>query len=762
MGAAAQSGFAVAPGVHISDSTVGRDVNITIGDPSVYEAQGRDAFLARAVAASDSRVERRRIGAGLDDDQVARIRHFFPHVPHKLSTLPSGQFVVLTGALGAGKSDIAEGWIRSATELAQSNPDAPLPLWVAIDDLESSLEVHVQKEVGLLALETLGADIVIDGLDQRADRADRTIGYADLLTRRWPRSRVLLTSRGTHRVGDSRLVRVDPLSKSYGRKLVGLIAGKTQLGDLRPEIEEALERPLFALLIGQLAGTQELTTMTEVIEGVIRRIVARENNDLYSHLRHLAVQAVTTARPVDPESFTDFDTASQLRDSPFLTATAQGLSFSLATFEQWFASRAVLEGAVPLDDILTGLPSFDRWKYVLSMVLASGAPSRVDPAMATIARWNPGAIAWIINDTESAGLNRYRENQPTDSQQQMGYRLRFALEAMIDGLGPLSAAFTPFAVSGLRSLDDFSLRLEYGGDRVDITWLISKQIPDDLLPPVIDSSVQMSMDRSFFIETAAMPASRNWVWATARNILANDLSERMTAVAIRAASQHDGIVRREMQDLLTRSVQYPSDLKDIGRGLYGSIYPLPDVSPGLNGWPGFSIESMARRVRAVVEAAIQCYIEICESVAPKFGDTLAHRGMMPFEYYGAMSFGGATSGGLFSLGPAEPGIRWLLRPVGMPLPNGERRGQNSVNISVNDESRSEEIREDREAFGDAYFQYIANTPGLKPFSDSFSMSSGRFDLIDKKPATHIAVGWLWDDLKNLKWVTGLKSRDTTE
>ncbi len=744
------------------DTTVGGGVSITFGDPSIYEAQGRDEFLSRALAASDSRIERRRIGAGLDDVQAARIRNLLPQVPYKLRTLPSGQFVILTGALGAGKSDIAEGWFRIATEVAQSNLDAPLPVWVSIDELESSLAVHVQKEVGLHALETLGADIVIDGLDQRADRADRTVAYADALTRRWPRSRVLLTSRSTHRVGDSRIVRVDPLSKSYGRKLVGLVAGKTQLGDLRPEIEEALERPLFALLIGQLAGSQELTTMTEVIDGVIRRIVTRENSDLYSQLRHLAVQTVTTAGPVDPESFTDFNTAAQLRDSPFLTATAQGLSFSLATFEQWFASRAVLEGAVPLDDILTGLPSFDRWKYVLSMVLASGAPSRVDPAMATIARWNPGAIAWIINDTESAGLNRYRENQPIDSQQQMGYRLRFALEAMIDGLGPLSAAFTPFAVSGLRSLDDFSLGLEYGGDRVDIRWLISKQIPDDLLPPVIDSSVQISMDRSFFIETAAMPASRNWVWATARNILANDLSERLTAVAIRAASQHDGIVRREIQDLLTRSVQYPSDLEDVGRGLYGSIYPLPDVSPGRNGWPGFSVESMARRVRAVVEAAIQCYVEICESVAPNFGDALAHRGMMPFEYYGAMSFGGATSGGPFSLGPAEPGIRWLLRPVGVPLPNGERRGQNSVNITVNDESRSEEIRDDREAFGDAYFQYIANTPGLKPFSDSFSMSSGRFDLIDKKPATHIAVGWLWDDLKNLKWVSGLQSRDTTE
>ncbi len=344
----------------------------------------------------------------------------------------------------------------------------------------------------------------------------------------------------------------------------------------------------------------------------------------------------------------------------------------------------------------------------------------------------------------------------------MGSRLRFALGAMLDGLGPLSAAFTPFWVTGLHSLEHFSLRLEYGGGRVSTTWLISNQVPDNPLQPLFDASVEISTNRSIFIDTAEMPASRNWVWATARNLLADDLSDRLTTVAIRIASQHHGVVQREADDLHRRNVSDPTDLGDIGRGLYGSLYPLPDVAPGPNGWPGFSLESVAERVRAVIEAAIQCYIEICESVAPNFGDTLAHRGMMPFEYYADMSYRGSDSSGPFSLGPAEPGIRWLLRPIGTALPNGQRHGNNSVNITINDETRSTEIRDDRQAFGDAYFEYIANTPGLEPFSDSFSISSGRFDIIDKKPATHIAIGWLWDDLKNLKWVSGLKPNDKIE
>lgn len=761
MGAAASGGSAAAPRIEVTGNKVGGDLSITLGDPSVYESMSRTQYLSRALATSDSRIERRRTGAGLDETQVERVRQLRPQLPLRLKALQSGQFVVLTGPLGTGKSDIAECWFRDAAKLAQYKHDAPVPVWILIDDLESSLEVHVQKEVGLPALETLGADIVIDGLDQRADRAERVVGQADSLIRRWPRSRVVLTSRATHGVSSSIVIEVEPISRAYGRRLVELVAGTTQLPDMRPEIEEALERPLFALLVGQQAASETLTTMTEVVEGVVRRIVNGESKDHYRYLRQLAVQTVVTGRPVDPEGFIDFDVAAELRDSPFLTETSQGLSFSLATFEQWFAARAVLEEAVGLDQILQDLVSFDRWKYVLSMVLASGEPSRVDPAMATVARWNPGAIAWIINDTESAGLYRSPQVSPLDSWQDVATRFRFALEALLDGMGPLSIAFTPFWLNGVNSLEHFSLALEYGGGRVTTTWLISNEVPDSPLPPVI-SRDQISSKRSVYMDMAQMPFSRNWVWTSARNLLADDLKDRFTTVAILVAAQKDGIVRREVEDLRERQVRNPADLDDLGRGLYGSLYSLPDVRPAGYGWPGFSLEAMSRRIRAVVEAAIDCYVELCDSVAPNFGDTLAHRAMMPFEYYGNIRYGGSSERGPYNLGPATAGIHWLLKPTGTALPNGERHGRNSVNITVNDRSRTEEINDDRQLFGDAYFQYVANTPGIEPFADSFSVSSGQFDLIDKKPATHIAVGWLWDDMKNLKWVSGLKPPDKTE
>lgn len=753
--------------MQFNDSTVGGDVTITFADQSVYEASGRTEYLSRALAASDSRIERRRAAAGLDEAQIARIQGLMPSVPSELSAMPSGDLVVLTAPLGAGKSDIAEGWLRTAIGLAQTKVDAPIPCWVPIDELEQSFELHLRKEVGLQALENLGADIVVDGLDQRADRAETTVRQAISLTKRWPRCRVVLTSRASHGVAESRHVEVKPLSKAEGQQLVGLVAGVARIGNLSPQIEKALERPLFALLVGQQSTVEQLTTVTEVIEGVVRKIVSTEDQALYQDLRRLAVETLTSGSPVDPEAFTDFTVASRLRESPFVTATPQGVSFSLATFEQWFAARAILDGAVDLGDVLRDLVSFDRWKYVLSMVLASGEPSRVDPAMATLARWNPGAISWVINETEAAGLSRNRVDVSGEDWQEVGSRLRFAVASLLDGLGPLSAAFGPFRVFGLDSLGQLSLAVQIGGGNVTTTWLISNQIPSEPLPAVTNGNpMPTTPRRSMIMENAAVPLGRNWVWPAARRIIASDISECFTNLAIGIAAQEDGIVRSELKDLIRRkALPYPTNFDEVADGLYGSVYPPPDLPPGRSGWSRFSVEGMTKRFTAVIYAAIDCYEELCARVAPNFGDTLTHHGLMPFEYDANINFSAPSDDeplSLGSIGPPESGLRWLLRPTGTPLPNGKRNGKNSVHLTVNDRSRDAEMMDNYDALAEAHFSYIANTPGLQPFSGSFSVSSGRFNLGDKKPATHLALGWLWEDLVNLKWAKGFMPTDNTE
>jgi hypothetical protein len=313
-------------------------------------------------------------------------------------------------------------------------------------------------------------------------------------------------------------------------------------------------------------------------------------------------------------------------------------------------------------------------------------------------------------------------------------------------------------------LEHLSLAVEAWGSTVRTTWMISNQYPDHPLPPVVDGKAARERGpRSIFMKSASVPLSRNWVWTTARNILQSDLSENFTDLAIEIASKSNGIVRREREDSRVRDTMDPTDIDSLGRALYGNLYPLPDA--GLappEQWPGFSVEAITSRIYAVTEAAMECYIELCNSVAPNFGDTLAHHAMMPFEYYGNLLYSGKSDHGLYAIGPSTAGMQWLLRPIGVPLPNGERAGKNSMSLTVNDEAREQEIEDNRDSFGEAYFAYIATTPGLEPFADSYSVTSDRFDLVDKRPATHMALSWLWADLMNLKWVRDFMPPDKTK
>jgi hypothetical protein len=164
---------------------------------------------------------------------------------------------------------------------------------------------------------------------------------------------------------------------------------------------------------------------------------------------------------------------------------------------------------------------------------------------------------------------------------------------------------------------------------------------------------------------------------------------------------------------------------------------------------------MHRRVVAVASAAMQCYLEMTSVVAQRFGDTLGHRGLMPVQFYGVMSYRPVPPTGALLLLPQEPGGRWLLKPAGIRQANGDRVGDNSVSITVNDEARAAEILDHKDLLYSEFLRYLDVFPAYAPFSGAFRITSGQIDVLRTRPATRIALQWLWDDLSELGWVSGL-------
>jgi hypothetical protein len=54
-----------------------------------------------------------------------------------------------------------------------------------------------------------------------------------------------------------------------------------------------------------------------------------------------------------------------------------------------------------------------------------------------------------------------------------------------------------------------------------------------------------------------------------------------------------------------------------------------------------------------------------------------------------------------------------------------------------------------------FLSYVNRFPAIAPFT-VLSITSGQINVLQSRPATRMALGWLWDDLAKLGWVQGPK------
>ncbi|MGC4990521.1 hypothetical protein [Nocardia salmonicida] len=716
----------------------------------------RGEYLLRLREASRSRREIRRTGVGLTAEQVDRSLKMPVGVPAELiAEFPTGQMRALIGPLGSGKSDIAEQWHLGIIDEAEANENARVPVWVSVRDVTTTLQDLVLTQLREDSeLERMGADVVVDGLDERTETAPQIIQLAAGFVSRWPKSRILLTSRSREGIPQRQRVDVPSLSDFEATRLMQAVAGGP-VGRLNDALAEAVQRPLFALLVARHASAASgVTGVPELIDLVVDEVVTRVGYDLYEQLQRLAVETIRGGRPVNPERFTTPDVAARIRASPIVSVNDRTCAFSLATFEQWFAAKALLHGAVSVEDILVSLRTFDRWKYVLALVLAAGEPERADPVIAAVARWNPGALSWLIRESRTGGLSRHRPDFGPEDWETIGYRLRDVAVAMLEGLGPLAAATYPVKIGGSPDLSTITVAVGSGSTKLALAWLVSDEDPEEPLGPVAALPLR-SVERSIYLRIELLTTGVNWVWEVMQRHLASDLDGSLDATVRQLAAQAEGVVRAEALEeaRLSRAAwSFPSDEP---ADSVAPLYPLPDRPRSYQEpWGYYSPETMRQRVQQVIEATLRCYRQLCETLVPRFGDTLGHRALMPVQFYGNVGYNpDREKSGISYPGPSEPGLSWLLKPLGTPTPDGRRHGSDRVSLTLNDENRAKEIRDDdRDTLYRSYADYFEAQPALEPFRPNFSRHSGRYDILAQHPATNLALKWLREDLKKLGWL----------
>lgn len=592
------------------------------------------------------------------------------------------------------------------------------------------------------------------------------LSQASAFVLRWPRCRVLLTSREMpvemlKSAFDTQLqIRVNELSKPQAEQIIKTVAG-SDIGDLGEQLEEAITRPLFAVLVGRHAGAlRGATSISELIDLVVADVVDAEGYEHYSELRTLAVESVRAGRAVDPTSFTTTDVAAKMRRSPLVSSDGRRCSFALATFEQWFAAKALLEGEVLPTEILTSLRSFDRWKYVLAIVLAAGETGRADELMAAVARWNPGAASWVVSEARRGGLSRPLPNLSSGDWEQIGDRIRLATLAWLDGLGPvLAQVFFPFQ-HGCTQFDETTVAVSVDGpSQVSIGWMASRAGGAEPLPPVIELS-RAPRKVTQVLRNGPVSGGENWVWNRTLKELANDITGAFVKIFVGGGQQFPGVAQDEKRDLEAASEAWQAAVEDPTRQtswkIENPLYPYPDIGPTpANPFGAFEVDTMAQRVKAVAEAAMTCYLELSDVLLPNFGDTLARRGLMPAEFFGVMRYLPSEPRSPYAFfGPCEPTVSYLLKPLQPSQGHSERPAANRVSLTVNDD-RHQQIMDDKDALYAEFRTYLESKPEYAPFAGAFTITVGRLDVLGKTPATRLAIAWLWDDLKRLRFVDGM-------
>ena len=549
-----------------------------------------------------------------------------------------------------------------------------------------------------------------------------------------------------------------PLSGAQATRLMETVAGR-RVPRLGKQLESAVRRPLFALLAAQHAAAAEgVTGVPEIIDRVVADVVSRENFNLFTQLRALAVQTIRAGGPVDPAGIAPADIAAKIRNSPLVATTGRKCGFALATFEQWFAAQAILDDVVGMDEVLASMETFNRWRYVLAIIAATADPARADKVMAALARWNPGAASWVVNETRAGGLTRAFPDVGPQDWESVGLRMRTATQAWLEGLGPLANCFWAARAFGV-DFDDVAVAVGISGYHLRVWWLLRNETSDRPLPAVVEESVLGPglPRRSHHMVRFDVPTAINGIWEITRDYLAGDLTSSFVGRALELGRQHDGVAREEARVLRAAMLA----MQNAPPGFTGNLdierlYPAADIEPSqTHRFGGYTTEAMYRYAVAVIEAAMRCYLELSACVTPRFDRTLALRGLMPAEFFGTMFYDPDRERDPYEYyGPREPGFSWLFRPLGGNAGSDIRPEDNRISLIINDEARADEITKNKSLHYASFRRYVEANPVYEPFARSFMSTHGRMHMFDRTPASRLAIGWLWEDLKALGFLKG--------
>jgi hypothetical protein len=693
----------------------------------------------------------------------------------------------------------------------REDPGAPLPAYLEAWEVEGRLRdavVEKTRSLGGSAGQAArrGAYVLVDGAEEEGGSlAKRLVREARVLAGTWQNTAVVVAGRPLPELADDReRVQMPGLSEAGSLALIeGVLGEKLAAATTHrwPEsVREAIRRPLFAVLVAndlRARASYNPRSTGEMLSGLAERALgssADAGRDRWLLRLFAAVTIDGGGAPVPREEAGTREEVARMLDTGLISRRGDAVSFSLRILAEWFATQALEHGMVDIGEIASDPARLERWRYPLAMAVGSFGHERVGALLRPIVTAAPAFASQLLEASIEKGVVSFRLGRegPPMAPKEFGERLRGAMGAWVEGIGPLAPLVAPVREDGsLRTLgvsgsaERVSRRSWYGreedlGEVVPLREHNPRMLPDRDWPNIRGVSPRrqaawvwryaledLRKETEKVIKKGKLPAeggllAKEDAWNTACGLAGG--RTRIEPLPLERVEQlldlfgSDGVERVAIQrGPYGKPTHYRlgnlraefARLRDAGRGELSPPWPVedrigdPDIPDngrgGIYAWHLFRPETLLARARIIMDGAFAGYRQLVEDHFPRLAPQMRVAATLPARLTGTFIMSHLDERGdeRPSLGPK---VVWYLEP----LPPGSESG---VAIEFGTE------RLDEEGFLALGARTRLARPEaaawISPWEHAFSSFYG------KMPATNLAYKILWDDLKGVSWIDGM-------